>query len=120
MLFYHTKRKLPTTGNPEYYARSGFIHPLQTPRGIIVTDDFPVGHVHQHGIMTAWVNTTVQKYFRLISGINIYLPAMLVHKEVVSSESGPVAGVMKVKLSHMSKEHGEVLRGIVDNHRVSV
>ncbi len=41
---------------PEYYTRSGFIHPVFTPEGRVVTDDFPVGHVHQHGIFTAWTS----------------------------------------------------------------
>ncbi len=40
-----------------YYCRSGFIHPLHSPAGKIVTDGFPVGHTHQHGLFFAWTNT---------------------------------------------------------------
>ncbi len=43
---------------PAYYTRSGFIHPVYSPDGLLVTDDFPVGHTHQHGIFTAWTSTT--------------------------------------------------------------
>ncbi|MCA9184975.1 MAG: PmoA family protein, partial [Planctomycetales bacterium] len=40
------------------FARSGFIHPLYSPGGRVLTDDYPPDHAHQHGVFTAWVNTT--------------------------------------------------------------
>jgi hypothetical protein len=40
------------------YRRSGQIHPLTTPSGRVVSDDFPPDHAHQHGLFFAWVNTT--------------------------------------------------------------
>ena len=40
-----------------YYCRSGFINHLSSPNGVILTDGFPVGHTHQHGIFHAWTNT---------------------------------------------------------------
>ncbi len=108
LLFYHTKREQPPAGNPEYYGRSGFIHPLRTPRGIIVTDDFPIGHVHQHGIMSAWVNTKFKN--TAVDFWNQHLrTGDVVHKDLVHFESGAVAGVLQVNLSHVSKEHGQVL-----------
>lgn len=42
-----------------WYGRSGFIHPVRSPSGIVVTDDFPVGHRHQHGIMFAWTSAII-------------------------------------------------------------
>jgi len=36
------------------YARSGYIHPVYSPSGEILTDDFNPDHAHQHGIMFAW------------------------------------------------------------------
>ncbi len=50
----------PPAGIPSFYRRSGFIHPLQTPSGVIVTDDFSPEHAHQHGLFFAWVNTTFE------------------------------------------------------------
>jgi len=50
----------PSSDAPEYFKRSGFIHPVQTPNGAVLTDGFPVGHTHQYGIFNAWVNTTFQ------------------------------------------------------------
>lgn len=45
-------------GLPAHYERTGFFHPVYSPSGQVVTDDFPVGHTHQHGLFTAWTNTT--------------------------------------------------------------
>jgi len=42
-----------------WYGRSGFIHPVYTPSGRIVTNDFPVDHVHQHGLMFAWTSARI-------------------------------------------------------------
>lgn len=42
-----------------WYGRSGFIHPVRTPGGHVVTNDFPHDHLHQHGIMIAWTSAVV-------------------------------------------------------------
>jgi len=43
-----------------YYKRSGFIHPIYSPAGAVLTDDFPPDHLHQHGVMFPWTNTTFE------------------------------------------------------------
>lgn len=43
-----------------WFDRSGFIHPVTSPAGQVLTDDMPPDHYHQHGIMLAWVNTTFE------------------------------------------------------------
>lgn len=43
-----------------YYGRSGFIHPVLTPAGKVVTDAFPKDHPHQHGLMFAWTTGTFE------------------------------------------------------------
>ena len=45
-------------GIDRIYERSGCLHPVQTPAGRCVTAMFPADHAHQHGIFSAWVNTT--------------------------------------------------------------
>lgn len=50
----------PPAGIDPVFRRSGFIHPLRTPSGLVVTDDFPPDHAHQHGLFSAWVNTTFE------------------------------------------------------------
>ena len=39
-----------------WFGRSGFIHPVVTPKGRVVTDGFPGDHMHQHGLMFAWTS----------------------------------------------------------------
>jgi hypothetical protein len=41
---------------PEFH-RGGYLHPLFTPSGVQVTDDYPKDHKHHHGIWTAWTST---------------------------------------------------------------
>jgi hypothetical protein len=60
VLHYHTSVVRPPAEIDPVYARSGFIHPVRTPGGRVVTADFPPDHAHQHGLFAAWVNTTFQ------------------------------------------------------------
>lgn len=39
------------------FLRGGYIHPVYTPTGRIVTDDYPSDHYHHHGIWFAWTKT---------------------------------------------------------------
>ncbi|MGA0039982.1 MAG: PmoA family protein [Pirellulales bacterium] len=41
-----------------WFGRSGFLHPVMTPLGRVVTDGFPADHLHQHGLMFAWTSST--------------------------------------------------------------
>lgn len=47
---------IPEGMNPDYQ-RSGFLHPVSSPNGQVVTATFPFDHAHQHGIFSAWVKT---------------------------------------------------------------
>lgn len=42
------------------FKRGGYLHPVRTPSGRIVTDDYPSDHYHHHGIWFAWTRTTFQ------------------------------------------------------------
>lgn len=39
---------------PPQAIRGGYIHPVSTPAGVLVTDDYAVKHRAHHGIWTAW------------------------------------------------------------------
>lgn len=39
------------------FRRGGYLHPIRTPGGRLVTDDFPPNHVHHHGVWWAWTHT---------------------------------------------------------------
>ena len=58
VLHYQAQTINPPTGMDPIYARSGFIHPLYSPSGRILTDAFPLGHVHQHAVFNAWTRAT--------------------------------------------------------------
>lgn len=55
---YNYKTQFPPKGKPDYYQRSGFIHPVFSPAGDTITEGFPNQHTHHHGVFSAWVNTT--------------------------------------------------------------
>lgn len=42
------------------FARGGYLHPVRTPSGRTVTDDYPSNHIHHHGIWTAWTKTSFE------------------------------------------------------------
>ncbi|MCY3022037.1 MAG: PmoA family protein [Planctomycetota bacterium] len=50
------KTELPKGYEPQYQ-RGGYIHPVFTPSGKLVTDDYPPNHKHHHGIWTPWTKT---------------------------------------------------------------
>ena len=56
---YQTTGKLPG-GVGQNYLRGGYIHPMFTPGGLQVTDDYPGDHRHHHGIWSAWAHTTFE------------------------------------------------------------
>jgi hypothetical protein len=55
--------KVPTAEaakNDPVYTRTGYIHPLCSPAGEIVTGDYAPDHPHQHGLFFAWTKTTFE------------------------------------------------------------
>ncbi|WP_372899470.1 DUF6807 family protein [Stieleria sp.] len=40
------------------YQRSGYIHPIYSPAGRMVSGDFAADHPHQHGLFAAWTDTS--------------------------------------------------------------
>ena len=55
--FQEEKSVPPDAKIPDYYSRGGYIHPVLSPAGAIVTGDFRPDHYHHHGIWFAWVKT---------------------------------------------------------------
>lgn len=81
------------------YQRSGFLHPVLTPKGRAVTATFPADHPHQHGIFTAWVKTTYAgkavDFWNLAGGTGRVL-----HERVVSTFSEKDRCGFEVDLLH--------------------
>jgi hypothetical protein len=51
---------LPSTAVKPAFRRGGYLHPVRTPAGRIVTADYPPDHRHHHGVWFAWTRTAYQ------------------------------------------------------------
>ena len=60
-LRYQRAPAAPPEGVDAVYARSGYIHPVWTPSGRVVTGDFAPSHPHQHGVFFAWTRTAFEE-----------------------------------------------------------
>ena len=58
VLQYIKKSQPVPEGLPQYFSRSGYIHPVYTPTGQELTGDYPADHAHQHALYFAWVKGT--------------------------------------------------------------
>lgn len=81
----YNKRSPPLPDGVEpHFHRSGFLHPVATPSGRVVTAVFPADHKHQDGIFSAWVKTTYDDrnvdFWNLAGGTGRVL-----HERVVST-----------------------------------
>lgn len=57
ILTYHKTEVAPPEGAKKSYHRSGFIHPLKSPKGGVVSGTHPSDHLHHLGLWHAWVKT---------------------------------------------------------------
>ncbi|MCF7765619.1 MAG: PmoA family protein [Verrucomicrobia bacterium] len=49
--------ELPRPDIKQLFTRGGYLHPVLSPAGRQVTDDFPTNHIHHHGIWFPWTKT---------------------------------------------------------------
>ena len=54
---YRSQGAAPRPEIAQKFVRGGYLHPVLTPQGVQVTDDYPEDHKHHHGIWTAWTDT---------------------------------------------------------------
>lgn len=92
-----------------YYDKSGYIHPLYTPSGKIITDDFNPNHAHQHGIMFSWRKILFDG--RENNGWDQKSQLGKVeHNQINSFTGGPVFGSFITTIEHidLTKKEGPV------------
>lgn len=83
-----------------YYDKSGYIHPLYTPAGKVITDDFNPDHAHQHGVMFSWRKIIFEG--RENNGWDQKSKLGKVeHNHVDSLTSGPVFGSFTTTIDHV-------------------
>ena len=102
VLTYHQATVPAPEGVDPVFAKSGYIHPLRTPGGQLVTDDFPDDHPHQHGFFFAWVNTTFEGR-RVDFWNQARRQGTVEHLETRETVSGPVFGQFEVLLRHSDR-----------------
>ncbi|MFP4171781.1 MAG: DUF6807 family protein, partial [Candidatus Hydrogenedentota bacterium] len=54
---YNHQHVLPPEDVDPQYVRSGYIHPVYSPSGLLVTEDFPGDHYHHKGVWFPWTRT---------------------------------------------------------------
>jgi hypothetical protein len=107
VLDYNVATQEPPEGLPEYYRRSGYIHPLYSPSGKVVTGDFSNGHVHQHALFFAWTKAKFED--RAVEFWNQKLQlGQVEHMKVLGTESGGVVGKFQASLRHSGLNDGKV------------
>jgi len=52
--------KPPRDGIATKILRGAFLYPIYTPKGVQMSDSYPVDHPHDHGIWTAWASSKFQ------------------------------------------------------------
>ncbi len=85
VLVYNIQAPAAPEGIDKIYERTGFIHPVTTPGGTVVTAAYPADHAHQSGIFAAWVKTKYQD--RVIDFWNLAgKTGRVVHEKVVGTK----------------------------------
>ncbi len=92
---------------PEHYERTGFLHPVYSPDGQVLTDDYPVGYAHQHGFFTAWTNTTHRDSFVDFWNTQKGL-ATVRHEQVLETVNADGFLGFKTKLVHFSRVNDDL------------
>ena len=100
--YWTDERPLPRPALDSIYLRGGYLHPVRTPSGRVVTGDYAEGHPHHHGIWTAWTNTTFRgrapDFWNMQDGTGAVVPLAL-----DSTWSGPVQGGFTARHRHVDR-----------------
>ncbi len=81
------------------YGRSGYIHPVWSPSGKVVTGDFAPDHPHQHALFFAYVNTSFAGQ-KTDFWNQVKKTGDISHRRVISLENGDGFSQFQVELAH--------------------
>jgi hypothetical protein len=90
----------PGAGVNPRYGRSAHLHPVWTPSGAVVTDEFPPDHLHQSGIFLAFTKTEFKgheiDFWNLGGG-----KGRVRFKQYIAASGGPVYGQILTQQEHV-------------------
>lgn len=96
----------PPEGKSELYTRSGFIHPLWSPEGAVLTNIHPPDHIHHMGIWMPWTKTKFEgkevDFWNLATG-----QGTVRFVKFLSTTSGPVYGGFQAEQEHVALKTSE-------------
>ena len=96
----------PPEGKSELYTRSGFIHPLWSPEGAVLTNMHPADHIHHIGIWMPWTKTKFEgkevDFWNLGGG-----QGTVRFVRFLSTTSGPVYGGFEAEQEHVALKTSE-------------
>ncbi len=85
------------------YARSGFIHPLWSPAGTVMTDIHPPDHFHHMGLWMPWTHTRYEG--KMVDFWNVGDGTGTVRfADYLSTTDGPVYGAFQVEQEHIARQ----------------
>ncbi len=97
---YNFKEAPLPDGVPEIYRRAGFIHPLWSPKGEVLTRIQPPDHYHHVGIWNPWTHTEYKgkpiDFWNLSKGEGTVKPA-----SIISTTSNDLYGGFRVLHNHI-------------------
>lgn len=97
--YYHALHPVPEGIDP-VFRRSGFIHPLYSPSGRILTRIQPPDHYHHYGIWNPWTKTRIEG--KEVDFWNLKKKQGTVRfAKLLSTVSGPVLGNLRVLQEHV-------------------
>jgi hypothetical protein len=98
--YHHAHIEAPAGADP-LYGKSGFIHPLYSPEGNILTRIQPEDHYHHYGIWNPWTRTIVEgqpvDFWNLVAGEGTVRFAGL-----ISKTSGELYSAFTVRQEHVN------------------
>lgn len=117
-ILHYRYNELPApAGTSKLFARSGFIHPLFSPSGEILTWAQPPDHIHHVGLWNPWTRVSwkgnLTDFWNLGDG-----QGTVRYKDVISMESGPVFAEIHVLQDHIAfLPYKPTKEGVTDNSK---
>jgi len=100
VLKYHFNPPPLPDGVPEIYSRAGFIHPIWSPKGEVITRIQPPDHYHHYGLWNPWTHTEFKgktiDFWNLLLGQGTVKPV-----SIISVSSNNLFGGFQVLHDHI-------------------